>query len=189
MLTNAHPGAAVSASSPSSLDSSDLQSLLAESIAQAVEVFSLEDLLSESMAEAKERVDTKLLRQRVASGGMGKQETIDANSILRIWEARREWVKTHNTITFTRCFCEQCGSYYPQFQSYGEQQNHKTTTATRWIKVPSHTSPELPRIVLYEDSYVPTCEVCAAASGWKVADEDSIVVEPLPESPQWPAQN
>lgn len=145
-----------------------LEFLLEESNQHAADTFSLEDLLNESMASVKEAQDAKALRQRIASGGMSKEEAKESNALLRSWEARREWNKTANTITFSRAFCACCNSYYPVFQSFGEEQTHRHNQITRWVKVDEHKNLELPKKVIYEDTVIPMCEECAAGAGWPV---------------------
>lgn len=170
------PAIGNSAPAPSSLDQ-----LLVESLTQAVETFSLDLLLSESMASVQEAKNVKALRQRVASGGLTKAEQADSASILLLWETRRAWVRTHNTLTFERKFCACCNSYFPQFVAYGEQQEHKTLDSIRWVKVEKHTDITLPRKVIYEDSIVPICEECAKADGWDTEDGEEFVAPEVVE--------
>lgn len=158
--------------SPASATREDLlDALLSDSLQQASEAFSLDDLLAESLQTVKQDADMKLLRQRTASGNMTKKEAAEANSVLRQWEAAREWKRTHNTITFLRPFCECCGSYYPQFQAFGEWQTHRTSDVRRWVKVSEFKEPDLQREVIYEETTVPMCEDCAAKDGWEVEDD------------------
>jgi hypothetical protein len=122
------------------------------------------------MSSAQETRDAKALRAKLAAGGLSKADAAESNSILRIWEAKREWNKVSNTMNFHRTFCAQCEAYHTVFVAFGENQKHKHNSTTRWVKVDAHKNPELPKEVLYTEETAPTCEDCAAKSDWPVEE-------------------
>lgn len=135
---------------------------------------SLEDLLAESMEAAHERTAMKDLRKNLAEGGVEFEERRKSESLLRSWEAKREWTRTHDNITFNRCRCKGCGNFSTQFMGYFETQVHRSNPGIkRWIAVQRPVG-DLPKEARYLDHNVPTCENCAEFAGYPVEESDDL---------------
>lgn len=147
---------------------SDLDSLLNPIILDqpgSDSMFDLNALMRESMRAGDDAKRVKEARKRLAAGGLDTAERDSTRALVADWEIKREWNATSNTMMLEVQHCAHCGSQHKHFVGLFQQQEHKTSKISRWVK--ASLDPELGKNVKENVSHVGICATCAPLQGWK----------------------
>lgn len=138
----------------------DTQQLLG--VLEAPGDFSFDDLLKDSMAQAEERNAEKELKKKVSRG----QGTNEDNATVKRWSREREWKRTANVLAFTRQQCHHCGEFSTTLDGRFELHTHSRIPNTTLLNSVPSFELDLPKQVVYRDSYVAECHECADEHDW-----------------------
>jgi hypothetical protein len=127
--------------------------------------FDLNKLLCDSLRAKDDAKRVTEARKRLAAGGLDTAERDATRALVAKWEIEREWNATSNTMMLEVQHCAHCGSQHKHFVGLFQQQEHKTSKISRWVK--ASLDPKLGKNVKENVSHTGICATCAPLQGWK----------------------
>lgn len=128
----------------------------------------LDALLADSLQAERDKLETKLTRERLKRGGLSHTERIEDEARIAAWEARHEWEDVANVGQFRRYDCH-CGQHYIVFEQLMVKQRHRhLRDSFRWQQqTASHIA--LPNETVVRLTPVPACASCLTNKGWDLS--------------------
>lgn len=133
----------------------------------------LDSLLAESLAAQAERAEVKAARERIKRGGLSAEQAALDNALVALWADQYEWQSVTTAGIFNRYTCA-CGATHTVFDCVMVEQKHRGQPFTRrWIN-PSTEHRAQPRSMpaerttIVREHQVGVCGACAPQSGWRL---------------------
>lgn len=123
----------------------------------------LEGLLEESVALKNKDIRVKQAKAAQAKGyvGFSKEEAALCNAIVEAWEIEKNWTPMQDIAVFERQACS-CGCHTEIFDRFLQRQDHKRTSAVRWVTVDEDGLTDyLPRASAFREVSITMCGFCA----------------------------
>jgi hypothetical protein len=149
-----------------------LDSLLtSDGLVELDDMFDLTKLLNESLSAKKDAEAVKAARKRLNSSSIPLSATDReaTEALVRSWEIKREWQPISNTIIFEVQNCTGCGTSHKHFIGIFQQQDHRSSKISRWIKSPEDVA--LPKNCKENETQVGICAGCCISRGWGAENE------------------
>lgn len=122
----------------------------------------LDDLLAESMQAKAESDLAKRARHALhqKDSKLGKREKEELQSVIRTYEARREWYAKADVVYFHVQHCTNCGHSHKHFLGFYQRQLSRFTNVDRWVRAEANSSKNLPKETRTDVSYTNICSAC-----------------------------
>jgi hypothetical protein len=96
--------------------------------------FSLDALLRESLQEVAAAQKVKAAKKALKTGLANAEETAMLQRLVANWEIGRLWLPRATVVMFDVQRCTTCGAKHSHFVGRFQRQEHRTSTAMRWVR-------------------------------------------------------
>jgi hypothetical protein len=96
--------------------------------------FSLDALLQESLQEVAAAQKAKAAKKALKTGLATAEEAAMLQRLVANWEIGRLWLPRATVVMFDVQRCTTCGAKHSHFIGRFQRQEHRTSTAMRWVR-------------------------------------------------------
>jgi hypothetical protein len=123
--------------------------------------FSLDALLQESLQEAAAAQKAKAAKKALKTGLATTEETTMLQRLVANWEIGRLWLPRATVVMFDVQRCTTCGAKHSHFVGRFQRQEHRTSTAMRWVRASeAPMQVDLPEEVKENEHLTDLCASC-----------------------------
>jgi hypothetical protein len=123
--------------------------------------FSLDALLQESLQEVAAAQKAKAAKKALKTGLATAEEAAMLQRLVANWEIGRLWLPRATVVMFDVQRCTTCGAKHSHFIGHFQRQEHRTSTAMRWVRASeAPMQADLPEEVKENEHLTDLCASC-----------------------------
>jgi hypothetical protein len=123
--------------------------------------FSLDALLQESLREVAATQKAKAAKKALKTGLATAEEAAMLQQLVANWEIGRLWLPRATVVMFDVQRCTTCGAKHSHFIGRFQRQEHRTSTAMRWVRASeAPMQADLPEEVKENEHLTDICASC-----------------------------